>query len=82
MVRVRTILSFCYRASTLLRLQDFDIRLENKPRVGTPICRNFIKGTSLVPGGKSIMPELSVSEKANSVLVEKYNIEEQTLKPP
>ena len=40
MVPVSTILS--YRASTQFRLQDFDIRIENKPRVGTPIRRNLI----------------------------------------
>ena len=38
-VRVSMILSYGYQASTQLRLQDFDIHLENEPRVGTPIRR-------------------------------------------
>ena len=31
-----------YRALTRLRFQGFDIRLENKPRVGTLICQNLV----------------------------------------
>ena len=41
MARVSTILSYHYRALTQLRLQDFDIRLENEPRAVTPIRRNL-----------------------------------------
>ena len=34
-------MSYHYRASTRLKLQDFDIRLENEPRVRTLIRRNL-----------------------------------------
>ena len=36
-----TILSYQYRASTQLGSHSFDYRLENEPRVGTPIRRNL-----------------------------------------
>ena len=39
--RTNTILGFLNRASTHLRIQTRDIRLENESRVGTPILRNL-----------------------------------------
>ena len=35
-------LGYRYRASTQLRYQRFEIRLEDEPRMGTPICRNLL----------------------------------------
>ena len=39
------IFQFCDSASTRLRLQSFDIRLENEPHVGTPLRRYLGKST-------------------------------------
>ena len=41
MLRVSTILSYQYRASTPLRPQSFEIRLNNEPRVRTLIRQVF-----------------------------------------
>ena len=38
------ILNYHYQDSTRLRSQNFDICLENKPQVGTPIRRNLEPG--------------------------------------
>ena len=37
-----SIFEFCDSASTQLRLQSFDIRLDNEPRVGTPLRRYLV----------------------------------------
>ena len=39
---VSTILGYHYRALTRLRLQSFGIRLDNEPRVGTPLRRYLL----------------------------------------
>ena len=41
MIRVNMILGYQYRASTQLGSQSFDIRLDNEPRVGTPIRQSL-----------------------------------------
>ena len=37
-----SIFQFCDSASTRLGLQSFDIRLNDEPRVGTPLCRYLV----------------------------------------
>ena len=46
-----SILQFSYSASTRLRLQSFDVRLDNEPRVGTPLRRYL---TNTFPNSKTI----------------------------
>ena len=41
-IRVFKFKSYHYQASTWARYQSFDNRLEDKPRVGTPICQSLL----------------------------------------
>ena len=43
-----SIFQFCDSASTRLRLQSFDICLDDEPRVGTPLRRYLIKMYNLI----------------------------------
>ena len=43
-----SIFQFCDSASTRLRLQSFDIRLNDKPLVGTPLCQYLMPFKYLV----------------------------------
>ena len=47
MVRVSTILSYHYRASTRLRLEDFDIHLENEILSRDPDSPKFEQQTTI-----------------------------------
>ena len=42
MLRTNTILGFMNQASTRLRVQTLDLRIENDSRVWTPIRRNLV----------------------------------------
>ena len=42
-IRLTTILGFQYRAWTQLRYQWFGNRLDNEPRIGTPIRRSLLE---------------------------------------
>ena len=41
-ILVNKILGYQYQALTQLRLQSFEIRLEDQSRIRTPICRNLL----------------------------------------
>ena len=58
-----SIFQFCDSALTWLRLQSFDIRLDDEPWVGTPLCRYLM----LI--GKSREVDLKKKSKVNGLIL-------------
>ena len=64
------IFQFCDLASTRLRLQSFNIRLDNELRVGTPLRQYFVDSLSFPILIKGLIPHewAETSDEANCFL--------------
>ena len=63
-----SIFQFCDSASTRLRLQSFDIRLDDEPRVGTQLRRYLISSIGEVQVASFVEKGLQASQAVHVVL--------------